>query len=227
MSTPKNSLYLTEDGSHSVMSERFGVSYHSTHGAIQETQHIFIDAGLKNVLLQNLEEISLLELGFGTGLNALMTWIEAERLQQKIRYITYETNPLSIKDIESLNFSKQLNVSNDVFKRMHHCTWHTCHELSPYFLFEKRHVSIETVDIQNSIHLIYFDAFAPEVQPHLWEQPIMQKMYNALYPNGVLLTYCAKGIVKRIMKSVGFTIEPLPGPPFKREITRAIKVHLP
>jgi tRNA U34 5-methylaminomethyl-2-thiouridine-forming methyltransferase MnmC len=216
-------VFLTDDGSHSFLSEQFGVSYHSTHGAIQETQHIFIDAGLKNVLLQNLDEIVILELGFGTGLNALMTWIEAERSQQKIRYITYEMYPLSIEDAETLNYHEQLHFPTHIFKAMHHCSWNVCHELSPFFLFEKRMASFESIDIDSSTHLIYFDAFAPEIQPQLWGQPIMQKMYDALCGNGVLTTYCSKGKVKRILKEVGFKIEPLPGPPFKREITRAVK----
>lgn len=216
-------VFLTDDGSHSFLSEQFGVTYHSTHGAIQETQHIFIDAGLKHVLSQNLDEIVILELGFGTGLNALMTWIEAERLQQKIRYITYEMYPLSIEDAESLNYHTQLHFPNSIFKKMHECTWNESHHLSLYFNFEKRWTSMEEIDIQSTINLIYFDAFAPEIQPQLWAQPMMQKMYDALLPNGVMTTYCAKGAVKRAMKEVGFKIEPLPGPPFKREITRAIK----
>ncbi len=216
-------VFLTDDGSHSFLSEQFGVTYHSTHGAIQETQHIFIDAGLKHVLSQNLAEILILELGFGTGLNALMTWIEAERLQQKIRYITYEMYPLSIEDAEALNYHSRLHFPISIFKAMHECSWNESHHLSPYFNFEKRWASIENIDIQDTINLIYFDAFAPEIQPQLWEQPMMQKMYDALLPNGVMTTYCAKGAVKRAMKEVGFKIESLPGPPFKREITRAIK----
>ena len=106
---------------------------------------------------------------------------------------------------------------------MHDCPWNECHALSPFFSFEKRLASFETINIQDSINLIYFDAFAPEIQPQLWEQPMMQKMYDALCSKGILTTYCAKGIFKRILKSVGFIIEPLPGPPFKREITRAQK----
>ena len=216
-------IFLTEDGSHSFMSEQFGVTYHSTHGAIQETQHIFIDSGLKNVMLQNLDEIVVLELGFGTGLNTFMTWIESEHLKQKIRFITYEIAPLSIADIKRLNYSAQLNMPDDMFNKLHYCTWNEQHQLSPIFSFEKRLLPIETLDIQNSINLIYFDAFAPEIQPQLWKEDIMKKMYESLKPNGVLMTYCAKGIVKRALKSVGFIVEPLPGPPFKREITKAVK----
>lgn len=216
-------IFLTEDGSHSFMSEQFGVLYHSSHGAIQETQHIFIDAGLKYILSQNLDTISILDIGFGTGLNALMTYLEAERLGVKIHYTTYEKYPLSKKQAEELNFHTQLNVSKDILNTMHECSWDEPHSLSPFFVFEKRLASFENIHIQNSINLIYFDAFAPEVQPQLWEQPMMQKMYEALRSKGVLTTYCAKGAFKRTLKDVGFIIEPLPGPPHKREITRAIK----
>ena len=158
-------IFLTEDGSHSFMSEQFGVTYHSTHGAIQETQHIFIDAGLKSVLLQNLEEIVVLELGFGTGLNAFMTWIEAEYAKQKIHYISYETHPLSIEDIKQFNFATQLGMPDYMFKNLHHCSWNEKHPFSPFFSIEKRLLPIETLDNHNIAHLIYFDAFAPEIQP--------------------------------------------------------------
>lgn len=216
-------IFLTEDGSHTFMSEQFGVLYHSSHGAIQETQHIFIDAGLKYILHQNMDTISILDMGFGTGLNALMTYLEAERLNIKIHYTAYEKYPLRKEEAEALNFDVELNISKEILNRMHECTWNERHTLSSFFLFEKRLASFETIDIQNSINIVYFDAFAPEIQPQLWEQEMMQKMYDALCPKGILTTYCAKGIFKRTLKKVGFIIDSLPGPPFKREITRAIK----
>lgn len=216
-------IFLTDDGSHSFLSEEFGVLYHSSHGAIQETQHIFIDVGLKYILSQNLSKIFILDIGFGTGLNALMTYIESERLGLKIHYITYEKYPLSKEQVAALNFGTQLSISNEILNEMHNCSWGKCHTLNPSFLFEKRLASFETIEIHNSINLIYFDAFAPEIQPQFWAQPMMQKMYDALCSKGILTTYCAKGVFKRTLKSVGFIIEPLPGPPFKREITRALK----
>jgi tRNA U34 5-methylaminomethyl-2-thiouridine-forming methyltransferase MnmC len=216
-------IFLTEDGSHSFLSEQFGVLYHSSHGAIQETQHIFIDAGLRHVLSQNLDEIAILDMGFGTGLNALMTYLEAQRLGLKIRYITYEKYPLSIEAVSALNFDTELHISKGILYEMHNCAWEITHHLSSSFSFEKRLADFDSVDIYNAINLIYFDAFAPEIQPQLWEQPMMQKMYDALSSKGIMTTYCAKGILKRTLKSVGFTIEGLPGPPFKREITRAQK----
>ena len=217
-------VFLTEDGSHSFLSEEFGVLYHSTHGAIQETQHIFIDAGLKHISSQQLPVISILDMGFGTGLNALMTYLEAERLGLKIHYVAYEKYPLSIEQASALNFNAQLNQGEDVLPKIHACTWDTVHNLSDFFSFEKRLAGFENIDIHDEFNLIYFDAFAPEIQPELWEEPMMRKMYNALKANGVLTTYCAKGIFKRTLKNLGFIVEGLPGPPHKREITRATKL---
>ncbi|MBL7816775.1 MAG: tRNA (5-methylaminomethyl-2-thiouridine)(34)-methyltransferase MnmD [Saprospiraceae bacterium] len=215
--------FLTEDGSHSFISEQFGVAYHSIHGAIQETCHVFIDSGLSFVHKQNVSKINVLELGFGTGLNALMTYIEAEKLGLDIHYITYEKYPLSMDEVLRLNYPTLLGIEDTVFNKLHNCTWNECHTISPFFSLEKRFMSFEEIDIQNEINLIYFDAFEPETQPQLWEQPMMQKMYDALQANGVLTTYCAKGVVKRTLKSVGFTLHSLPGPIGKREMTRAIK----
>jgi tRNA U34 5-methylaminomethyl-2-thiouridine-forming methyltransferase MnmC len=215
-------VFLTEDGSHSFLSEQFDVLYHSSHGAIQETQHIYIDAGLKHVASQT-AEIVVLDMGFGTGLNAFMTYWEAQRLGLKIRYITYEKYPLSKKAVSMLNFDAQLNVPKHILETMHDCSWDKIHELSENFKFEKRLADFEDIDLQNEINLIYYDAFAPEIQPQLWEQPMMQKMYDALVTKGILTTYCAKGIFKRTLKSIGFHVEGLAGPPFKREITRALK----
>ena len=217
-------IFLTEDGSHSFVSEEFGVLYHSTHGAIQETQHIFIDAGLKHISSQQLPVISILDMGFGTGLNALMTYLEAERLGLKIRYVAYEKYPLSIEQASALNFNSQLNQGKEILPKIHACTWDTVHNLSDFFSLEKRLAGFEEIDIEAEFNLIYFDAFAPEIQPELWEEPMMRKMYNALKVNGVLTTYCAKGVFKRTLKNLGFIVEGLPGPPHKREITRATKL---
>ena len=217
-------VFLTEDGSHSFLSDEFGVLYHSAHGAIQETQHIFIKAGLHHVLSQGLTQIAILDMGFGTGLNALMTYLETENLGIHIRYVAYEKYPLSIEQAMELNFSKILNVQRSEHFVMHLCDWEIRQPFNPYFSLEKRLAAFEDIDIHDEFNLIYFDAFAPEVQPELWEEPMMQKMYNALKVNGVLTTYCAKGAFKRTLKNLGFAVEGLPGPPHKREITRATKL---
>jgi tRNA U34 5-methylaminomethyl-2-thiouridine-forming methyltransferase MnmC len=218
-------LFITEDGSHSVLSETFGIAYHSTHGAIQETQHVFIDAGLKYTVEQGLTEIAILEIGFGTGLNAFMTFLEAQRLGVKINYTTFEAYPLSMEQVFQLNYVEKLEIPNfkNVFESLHTSSWADMTPLSNTFNFTKILADFDQIQFKNSFDIIYFDAFAPQAQPHLWETEMMQKMYSALKNNGILTTYCAKGEVKRVMKSVGFTIEKLAGPPGKREMTRAFK----
>lgn len=232
-------LFITDDGSHSVLSDAFGVSYHSKHGAIQETQHVFIEAGLKYAVEKGLKDISILEIGFGTGLNAFMTFLEAERLGIKIDYTTVEAYPLSMSSIFQLNYVEKLEAEahRSAFETMHTAAWFEKHPLSvgvPFHRnpfgsdsinahFTKILTDFEHINFKNTFDIIYFDAFAPEAQPELWETEMMQKMYDALKINGILTTYCAKGVVKRVMKSVGFTIEKLAGPPGKREMTRAHK----
>ena len=220
-------LFLTEDGSHSVYSDEFDVSYHSKHGAIQETQHVFINAGLDYILQQSPTEINILEIGFGTGLNAFMTFLESERqpISATVNYFAIEAYPLSMEQVFELNYVEQLNAAphEDIFLKMHSSDWSDVHPLSKKFNFQKLLMNFEDIDFQNQMDLIYFDAFAPDVQPQLWEENLMAKMFNALRSQGVLTTYCAKGAVKRTLKSMGFFIESLPGPPGKREMTRAIK----
>jgi tRNA U34 5-methylaminomethyl-2-thiouridine-forming methyltransferase MnmC len=216
-------LFITEDGSHSVHSEDFGVAYHSKHGAIQETQHVFIEAGLKYAVGKGLTDISILEIGFGTGLNAFMTFLEAERLGVKVDYTTFEAYPLSMEAVFQLNYVEKLNAEDfsSVFEILHISPWGEKYPLSKSFNFTKVLADFEKVNFDNRFDIIYFDAFAPESQPHLWEAGMMQKMYKALKINGILTTYCAKGAVKRTMKSLGFTVEELTGPPGKRQMTRA------
>ncbi len=219
----KSGIYITEDGSHSYVSDHFGESYHSRHGAIQESQHVFINAGL--LAQQSKDPIHVLEMGFGTGLNAFMTLIEATRLKKTIHYVGIEAFPISSQDIPKLNFAKKLNAREHdaLFHQMHALKSHQISILHPYFHFEKRIMDIMEFESQSIFDVIYFDAFAPAAQPQLWESELLLKMYEALRPGGILVTYCAKGVVKRTLKSVGFTIEAIPGPPGKREMTRAIK----
>ena len=220
-------LFLTEDGSHSVYSEKLNVSYHSKHGAIQETQHVFINAGLNFILQQSPLEINILDIGFGTGLNAFMTFLESEHhpILTSINYFAIEAYPLSMDKVFQLNYVEKLDAKRyeDIFLKMHSCEWSEVHPLSKKFNFQKLLMNFEDIDFHNSMDLIYFDAFAPEIQPQLWEENLMTKMFNTLRSQGVLTTYCAKGVVKRTLKSVGFFIESLSGPPGKREMTRAIK----
>ena len=219
-----NQIFLTDDGSHSLISEAFGETYHSKSGAIEETQFVYLDAGLAFVTAQGLSEINILEVGFGTGLNALMTFREAERLGLTINYFAYEAFPISMQQAQQFNYAEKLDMNPQVFHDIHAADWGEMYPLSNFFKIQKFEKTFDQIDCQNLIHLIYFDAFDPKVQPELWDETMMQRMYNALKPNGVLTTYSAKGSVKRALRGVGFHVELLPGPPSKRHITRAIKV---
>lgn len=218
-------LFVTADGSHTVVSKQFDAMYHSRNGAIQETNTVFIEAGFKHLINNGFKEISILEIGFGTGLNAFMTYLEAERQGISVHYDTLETYPLSMEDILQLNYSSLLHVptSNSIFLEMHSIPWEMRTPVAPNFYLQKRLLDFLKIEEANQYDLIYFDAFAPEAQPELWDVDMFQKMYAALRKNGVMTTYCAKGIVKRNLKSVGFSLESLPGPPGKREMTRVIK----
>jgi tRNA U34 5-methylaminomethyl-2-thiouridine-forming methyltransferase MnmC len=219
-------LFITEDGSHSVFSELFGVAYHSTHGAIQETKHIFIEAAL-NYYIKNksIEKIKILDIGFGTGLNVYMTFLESLKLACKIDLTTIEAYPLSISIVEQLNFPRLLQVPQyePLFKLLHTSNWEEKHELTHNFIFQKRLLDFKDIVYINTFDVIYYDAFSPNSQPELWESDTLQCFFDALVEGGILTTYCAKGSFKRALKQVGFRIENIPGPKGKREMTRAIK----
>lgn len=214
----------TQDGSHSIYSPTFGVSYHSKYGAIQESQHVFIDAGLHEVSLQK-KNISILEIGFGSGLNALMTCIDADQRGLSIEYTGVENFPVPIQEALRLNYPETLDAMayRPVFEQMHQIDWGKPTQLRANFQFTKLQQTFQSLDFQAAFDLIYFDAFAPSAQPELWEEEVLSIMYKALRLEGILVTYCAKGAVKRSLKALGFTIEALKGPPGKREMTRAKK----
>jgi len=216
-------IFTTGDGSHSLISDEFGVSYHSKHGAITETQTVFIDAGLL-YRAEHLNEIAVLEIGFGTGLNALMTLAEAVKNNLKINYKTYEAYPVTAEQALTFNYSEL--IAPDLraeFAEMHRCKWNEENQIHKNFSFRKLEEKFENINSEKEFDVIYFDAFAPNSQPELWEETLFQKMFDALKINGVLVTYSAKGSVRRAMQAVGFEIERLPGPPGKREMLRATK----
>lgn len=218
-----NKIFLTDDGSHSLMSEIFGDSYHSKFGAIQESQHVFIDTALNCQTAKGRTDLTILEIGFGTGLNALMTYREALKQSLKIHYTTFEKYPLSIEQSNDLNYAEQLGISPTVLQTLHSCNWDEDVAINAHFVFNKQKKDCQDIDLHNFADIVYFDAFAPQIQPELWEEAFLQKIFDALKPDGVLTTYCAKGTVKRALKAVGFQIESLEGPVGKREMTRAIK----
>lgn len=225
MEPSSSRIFETQDGSHSVYSEMYGVSYHSKYGAIQESQHVFIEAGLYYKMAGGKSSLSILEIGMGTGLNVLMSLLEAEKHQIDIDYTAVEAFPISMAEAAQLNYPQQFHLDGlaDKFEAIHQSDWGLTSTISPYFKLRKLNTRFEDLDFDEAFDVIYFDAFAPNAQPELWEESVMGIMYKALKPEGVLTTYCAKGVVKRTLRSLGFTIQALPGPPGKREMTRAVK----
>lgn len=215
-------IIQTLDGSTTIQIQDWDECYHSKHGAIQEAQHVFIKNGLS--LFQN-KSISILEIGFGTGLNCFITYLEAQKMHQTIDYVGIEGYPISTDEIESMNYIQELNATNQstVFEIMHSCTWEEKHRLSETFFLTKRKQFFETINDVEQYDLIYFDAFGYRVQPELWSTEIFRRMHSALKSKGVLVTYAARGVIKRSMQEVGFVVEKLAGPPGKREMFRAVK----
>ncbi len=219
-------IFETQDGSHSVLSHQFGVSYHSKYGAVQETRHVFVEAGLFQQALTK-SDLHILDVGFGTGLNAYLTLLEAQKRNLSIRYDAIEKFPMPEEQVKQLNYADQIQASEEEknwFESLHQSSWGDWYTVTPGFELRKHKLDIQSVDFENQFDLIYYDAFAPTAQPELWEEPVMERMQRALVPGGVLVTYCAKGAFKRTLKGLGFEVETLQGPPGKREMTRAIRV---
>ena len=218
-------IIITNDGSTTIHIPEWNEQYHSIHGAIQEAYHVFIKNGLSLFKNQN---ISIMEIGFGTGLNCFITYLEAEKYNLNIDYVGVEAYPVSDEEVKSLNYVSELNAnkSKKVFEQIHDHSWNGKHTFSNGFALTKRQQLFNEIDDKNKYDLIYFDAFGARVQPELWTELIFKKMYDSLKLNGVLVTYSAKGSVRRAMQSVGFKVERLEGPPGKREMLRAIKVNI-
>ena len=217
-------LFITEDGSHSICVPDLNVSYHSKHGALQESQHIYIGAGLM-YLAGIKRNISVLEVGFGTGLNALLTLIEAEKNDLQILYDVVELYPLDRPFIASLNYLPLLGAPQLIreFSLMHDCEWHKSVKISDHFNIKKIKDDIRHVELSGLYDIIYFDAFHPAAQPELWTTNIFENMHALMNRGGVLVTYCSKGIVRKAMMDAGFRVNKLEGPKGKREIVRAMK----
>ena len=218
----KREIIQTNDGSTTIHIEEWDECYHSKFGAIQEAQHVFIKNGLS--LFEN-KTISILEIGFGTGLNTFITFLESQKLNQSIDYVGVEAYPVSPEEVLLMNYVPALRAENErgIFDKMHECNWEEQIILRNDFVFTKRNQFFQDIDDLEKFDLIYFDAFGYRVQPELWSTVIFEKMYKALKPNGILVTYAARGVIKRSMVEVGFTVEKLAGPPGKREMFRASK----
>jgi tRNA U34 5-methylaminomethyl-2-thiouridine-forming methyltransferase MnmC len=218
----KREIFQTLDGSTTIHLPEWNESYHSKHGAIQEAYHVFISNGLS--LFQN-KPISILEIGFGTGLNTFITFLEASKTTQIIDYVGVEAYPVSPEEVLQMNYVSELNAlkQKPIFEKMHDSEWEEKIEISENFTLTKRNQFFKDIIDKNAFDLIYFDAFGYRVQPELWSTEIFKIMYDSLKSEGILVTYAARGVVKRSMIEVGFTVEKLPGPPGKREMFRATK----
>lgn len=221
----KRHLQLTADGSHTIQIDELNVTYHSKHGAIQESQHVFIDAGISYLhQIKGLKEYQILEMGFGTGLNALLTSIFADRMGIHVSYHSIEAFPLTADEISVLNYGTQLQQKS-IFSQMHAATWNTVMPIHSKFELYKHHCKLNTFVTQERFNIIYYDAFAPTAQPELWTVEVFEKLYDLLKPEGILVTYCSKGVVRRAMEAAGFRVTKLQGPPGKREMVRAFRDH--
>lgn len=220
----KREILITSDGSTTIHLPDWDEQYHSKHGAIQETYHVFLRSGFDQVI-ENNKNISILEIGFGTGLNAFITFLEAREKAVKINYVGVEAYPISSEEVTKLNFVQELKAAKEqlYFDAMHTISWEQKHFVSEGFQLTKRKQFFENITDKNTFDLIYFDAFGAKNQPELWTEAIFLRMFEALKENGILVTYSAKGSVRRAMQTVGFSVERIPGPPGKREMLRATK----
>ena len=219
----KREIITTADGSKTIQIKDWEEQYHSKHGALQEAYHVFIKNGLE---LFNDTKLNILEIGFGTGLNALITLKESKRLKLDIGYTGVEAYPISKIEHQQLDYISTLKTKSlkNKFDLMHESPWEQEVFIANNFKLKKEKRDFKEVDSKNAFDLIYFDAFGARVQPELWTVSIFKKMFEALRIKGYLVTYAAKGSVRRAMQEVGFIVERLPGPPGKREMLRGQKV---
>ncbi len=224
----KRHLVKTKDNSYTLFVPELDEHYHSIHGAVQEAEHVFIQAGMLPVA-QKKKQFSVLEIGFGTGLNALLTCLSADLHQLEVSYTGLEKYPLQSEEYQKLGYTDVLpqhypqNKTGPLFETLHQVPWAQYHTIRPGFQLRKLQTDFKNFSEQAAFDLIYYDAFAPSAQANLWTVTRFTSMYKALKTDGVLVTYCVKGEVRRNMQAAGFQVEKLPGPPGKREMARAWK----
>lgn len=216
-------IITTADGSHTISIPSLNVYYHSVHGAIQESKHVFLDAGFNHVIERCSGPIHIFEMGFGTGLNAFLTAMEAEKQKRGVQYTTIEKFPFAPEAATKLNYPEVLG-SDLLFQAIHNCDWNREVFLTPHFTLHKVADDISSFVAEQQFDLVYFDAFAPSAQPDLWTADVFTKLFTIMGPGAVFVTYCSKGSVQRAIQSAGFKIEKLPGPKYKREIIRARRI---
>jgi len=219
----KHEIIITQDGSSSIYIPELDETYHSKFGAIQEAKHVFIKNGLD--LFEDGAEVSILEIGFGTGLNALITLLEAEKRNLKVNYVGVEAYPIPLEEIAQLNYVEQLESPEKKvdFEKIHAINWEEEIVVNPNFTLTKRKQLFTDITDENTFDLIYFDAFGFTVQPELWNEEIFEIMYKSLKNVGILTTYACRTSIKKAMQHAGFQTLKLPGAPGKREMLRALK----
>jgi len=221
-----NELHITGDGSATIYLPELNESYHSRHGAITASRHVFIETGLKEAFIKFGLKLNILEVGFGTGLNTLLTFQEARKHQLDIWYTAIELNPVSPDLIDSLEYAKASGFPDDefIFERMHDLPFNVAGEINPTFVLEKRFMDIrEFSDSPYRYHLVYYDAFAPEVQPEMWTKEIFYRIHATMAPKGILVTGSTEKLVQRSLKSAGFAVEIIDTLPGNRQMLRAIR----
>lgn len=218
-------LITTADGSTSLYNPALNETYHSRHGAVAESLHVFIKEGLQYYIEKhNPTQISIFEVGFGTGLNALLTLIEAAKYPAiEFYYETIDTFPMPLEVVETINYPELLDADKHLFREMHSGAFEVNHRLGTNFTLKKIKNDIHLHQSEQLFNIVYFDAFAPEKQPDMWESAVFERLYGMMLPNANLVTYCAQGQFKRTAKTAGFVVERVQGPPFKREMTRVTK----
>jgi tRNA U34 5-methylaminomethyl-2-thiouridine-forming methyltransferase MnmC len=222
-------LIITEDGSHSLFNPKLNETYHSFHGALQESRHVFIKEGLEHFSQNNnASEINVFEVGLGTGLNALLSIEWALNKKIKVNYHSIEAFPISRQQAATLNYSKLMGMtdSEQYFKQIHELAWDQDFDINEFFAFRKIHNTLQDYDLkENEYDLIFFDAFAPNKQSEMWDLTILSKIASSMKVNGEFVTYCAQGQLKRNLKSLVLIVETIAGPPGKKEMVRAVKTE--
>jgi tRNA U34 5-methylaminomethyl-2-thiouridine-forming methyltransferase MnmC len=214
-------IVTTKDGSHSIYVQALDEHYHSVHGAITESEHVFIEAGLKQL---DKSIIRILEMGFGTGLNALLTLAETNESDKSIYYTGIEKYPLERAITDSLNYESITDLGiPGMLKRIHESAWQKKVLIKPGFILKKLKCDMSELEQTDEFDLVYFDAFAPEKQPELWSENLFKRIFQSMTSHSILTTYSSKGMVRRNLKAAGFQVEKIQGPPGKREMTRAYK----
>lgn len=226
----KRRIITTSDGSKTIQIEDWNEQYHSIHGALQEANHVFITHGLQHFYSKfrsgsPAPVIDILEIGFGTGLNAYLTLLKSDEWKQVINYVGVEAFPVKTEELNQLNYVELTSTDySEAFYKMHQIPWEISTRIGDYFQLEKQQKLFNDIRATEQFDLIYYDAFGARVQPELWTETLFKPMYEALKSDGVLVTYSAKGSVRRALQAVGFVVERLPGPPGKREMLRACKM---